>query len=390
MNIYILANGYPTDIEPQFGCFEKDQALELQKNGHKITILYIDGRFRKYWRKIGISHKVDNAINIYGIYIFPIIFIEFFSYRISHLFRSILLEKLFKHVLKSQDKPDIIYAHYCYNIANAVHISKKYGIPLVGIEHWSVMNQPNLPPKAEYLGEIAYKNSDALLAVSESLATSINNRFGRLPVVVNDMVGEDFVENAVKDSVNYSSDYRYRFIAIGSLIPRKGFDILIEAYNKSGLSDKSCEVLIIGAGPEQDNLQSLISKYNLQKHVRLIGRKNKQEIISYLNGSNAFVLSSHVETFGVVCIEAMALGVPVIATICGGPEEFINDRNGILVKKNSVDDLAQAMSYIYNNKDKYNRIAIAEECRAKFSPRVIASQLTNIFNKTLNDFNSIT
>ena len=73
MKIVIIANGYPTKQEPQFGCFEKDQAFELKKQGHDVTILYIDGRFRKYWRKIGVSHKVDNAINVYGIYLFPII-----------------------------------------------------------------------------------------------------------------------------------------------------------------------------------------------------------------------------------------------------------------------------------------------------------------------------
>ena len=105
----------------------------------------------------------------------PIIILELLSYKIAHRFRSYLLKRLFKYVLNRQDKPDIVYAHYCYNIANAVPICKKYNIPLVGIEHWSVMNQAVLSAKAQYLGEIAYKNTDVLLAVSESLATSINN-----------------------------------------------------------------------------------------------------------------------------------------------------------------------------------------------------------------------
>ena len=64
MKIFIISNGYPTKLSPQFGCFEKDQALALKRAGHDVSILYIDGRFRFYWRKLGISHKIDNDINI--------------------------------------------------------------------------------------------------------------------------------------------------------------------------------------------------------------------------------------------------------------------------------------------------------------------------------------
>lgn len=74
MNIVIIANGYPTCREPQYGCFEKDQAIALQKEGHKVSILYVDGRFRKYYRRIGITHLQENNIDIYGLYLFPTAF----------------------------------------------------------------------------------------------------------------------------------------------------------------------------------------------------------------------------------------------------------------------------------------------------------------------------
>lgn len=382
MRLCIIANGYPTKDDAQYGCFEKDQALALKELGHEVSILYVDGRFRTYKRKFGITHIKEDGLNIYGIYYFPTRLLSIINYKWTYRLRIHLLNKLFRHSFAMSSMPDVIYAHYCYNIANAVPISKKYGIPLVGIEHWSVMNQPVLPSNAVYLGRVAYKNSDALLAVSESLATSINNRFGILPTVVNDMVGGEFI----REELTESTDTHFRFIAIGSLIPRKGFDLLIEAFNKSGLYNRSSEVIIIGSGPEQDNLQALINKYNLQAYVRLVGRKNKQEIIEFLKGSNAFVLSSHVETFGVVCIEAMALGVPVIATICGGPEEFINDDNGILINTNNIDELSSALIEMYDNKDKYNKFRIAEECRAKFAPNVIARKLSQIFDETVNNY----
>ena len=78
MKIIIIANGYPAERDPQWGCFERDQAFALKSLGHDVSILYIDSRFRPYWRKIGITYKNDNGINVCGIFIFP-----FFSFSSS-------------------------------------------------------------------------------------------------------------------------------------------------------------------------------------------------------------------------------------------------------------------------------------------------------------------
>ena len=378
MKICIIANGYPTKQEPQFGCFEKDQALALKKAGHDVSILYVDGRFRIYWRKLGITHFKDNGINVYGIFLFPLIFLSKISFKLSHKLRNYMLERVFKYMLIKEDNPDIIYAHYLYNIANATNIKDKYGIPLVGIEHWSMLNQSHLSSKIFYLGNIAYQKADRILAVSNALAKSIQTHFKINAIVVNDMVGEEFVEECLEFTTNMS---KFKFVAIGSLIPRKGFDVLIKAFHGSDLVDKNCELIIIGGGPEHNKLQKIIDEYFLTDSIQLVGRKNKKEIISYLKQSHVFVMSSHVETFGVVCIEALALGLPVIATVCGGPEEFIYDKNGLLVKINNIDEMSSAMIKMYQNFSSYDRNFIAKECRDKFSPSVIINQLTSIFNE---------
>lgn len=378
MKICIIANGYPSAKEPQFGCFEKDQALALKKAGHEIIILYVDGRFRSYWRKIGITHLKDNGIKIYGIFLFPLILISIFCYKLNHKLRNYMLERVYNYMVKREGKPDIIYAHYLYNIANATNLQEKYAIPLVGIEHWSMLNKPQLSSRIYYLGNIAYKKADRILAVSNALANNIKNNFNIDSLVVNDMVGEEFLKEISCVSPNIS---KFKFIAVGSLIKRKGFDLLIKSFFKSNLYKKNCELLIIGGGKERTTLQELINNYHLKDSVHLIGRKSKQEIISYLEQSNVFVLSSHVETFGVVCIEALALGLPVIATICGGPEEFVHNYNGILVSVNNSEELISAMIKMYDNYSNYDRIFISEECRNKFSPNVITNQLTEIFNE---------
>lgn len=382
MKIFIISNGYPTKLSPQFGCFEKDQALALKRAGHDVSILYIDGRFRFYWRKLGVSHKVENDINIYGIYWFPIKFLRIAGIKVIHRLRNYMLERVFKHVIKMEGKPDIIYAHYLYNIVNATNLKEKYDIPLVGIEHWSMLNQSHLSSKTYYSGNIAYPKSDRILAVSNTLAKNIQKNFRINAIVVHNMLGCEFLNHQNVNKTKESNSFK--FVAIGSLLPVKGFDILVNAFNKAKLREKNCRLVIIGEGKEKNKLQQQINSLSLSNYISLVGRKTKQEIISILDGSDAFVLSSHSETFSVVCIEAMALGLPVVATRCGGPEEFITNEIGQLVQSGDVDALAEGMNDMYNNYDMYNRNNIRKICIRKFAPEVIAQQLTSIFDEVVS------
>jgi len=126
---------------------------------------------------------------------------------------------------------------------------------------------------------------------------------------------------------------------------------------------------------------------SLDNQIELLGFKGRKEISKIMNESNAFVLASQSETFGVVFIEAMASGLPIIATECGGPEDFVNKRNGILVPINNLCMLTKALKDMYNTVDIYNNEAISIESRLKFSPDNISNQLTNIYS-SLYDVNN--
>ena len=82
-------------------------------------------------------------------------------------------------------------------------------------------------------------------------------------------------------------------------------------------------------------------------------------------------------------LEAMACGLPIIATDCGGPRDIVTEYNGLLIPNEDVDALSAAILYMAKNINKYDRKAIAEDCQARFSPEVIARQLTKIFKETI-------
>ena len=123
----------------------------------------------------------------------------------------------------------------------------------------------------------------------------------------------------------------------------------------------------------------------LESNITFEGRKTKEEIVEFLSDSDVFVLASKSETFGVVFIEALSQGLPCIATLCGGPEDIINDSNGLLVPLGDMEKLQQAITYMYFHHLKYDRKRIAEECYNKYSPKIVANKLTDVFDEVLKE-----
>jgi glycosyltransferase involved in cell wall biosynthesis len=378
MKVLLISRGYPSKRSPGWGIFERDQALALQALGHEVIIMSVELRY--YWRSIGLFHYSDN-----GLEIFSIGFPNFFSQlpeRWAFGVRRKLALLLFKKIVKQYGKPDILYAQYFYNITIAAEIKKKYGVPLVGIEHWSKLTQKKISNYMLVAGNEAYNTTDQIITVSESLRKQLLLHFNKDSLIVNNMVGDEFTRSEVLNKVKDNA-FPTNYVTVGNLIQRKGFDILIDAFHISGLKEKGVTITIVGGGPELGALQKQITDYGLLNNIILVGRKSRKEIIEILNNSDVFVLSSRAETFSVVCIEALCLGLPVIATICGGPEEFINEKNGLLVPTNDAKALSTAIQTMYNTFSNYKRKLIAEESRQRFSSSEIAKKLIKIFEDVI-------
>lgn len=378
MRICLVANGYPQPQDPQWGCFERDQAFALKKAGHDVYVIALDTRYREYKRHRGVRCLTENGLNVYWGYWFPTGWIK--RRNIRDRVHSFLFDIVFRKARDEKGVPDIIFAHFQRNIFLSYGLKIKYGIPVVGMEHWSVLMKKILPETVLNRGRVAYKNVDKLLSVSIALSNKIYDHFGVRSEVVHDMLGPEFLDFRQEDS----DVSVMRFIAVGSLLPIKGFDILIKAFNVSGLAEKNCKLTIVGEGPERVLLESLIKQNDLTESVTLAGRKNKEEIVEYLHNNHVFVLSSRSETFGVVCIEALSQGLPNVATRCGGTEEFINSQNGILVAPDNVEELSKALQYMHENYFQYDRSVIARNCLNDFSPVGIASKLTILFEEVIH------
>lgn len=378
MTILLLSRGIPTLSDAQFGSFELDQAKALTQMGHKVIVAAVDTRFRFFWRKWGFFIQETKGIKTYNLFLCPSAIVGLLGKAVLQKWEAWQWRKMAKKIRKNEESIDLIYSHYLFNTYRAVHYFTEFHAPIVAIEHWSEMNKEPLPTEVRRLAESSYPHVQSIITVSKALQARIKQLFHLDAEVVYNMVGEEFHYAPTPQTS------KIRFVSTGSLIYRKGFDLFAKAFAKLHLPADKWELTIIGEGNERANLQKQIDAAGFSNNIHLVGSKNKIEIAKTFNESDVFVLPSRNETFGVVYIEAMACGLPVIATPCGGPEEFVNEKNGLLVPVGDVEALAKAIQYMYEHHQDYDRQAIADNCQARFSPNVIAEQLTSVFQQAIS------
>ncbi len=154
-------------------------------------------------------------------------------------------------------------------------------------------------------------------------------------------------------------------LAAGRLTRQKGFDLLIRAFARVATTHPDWSLRIFGSGPEQDNLQRLIEHLGITEHVQLMGRTSDME--GELVRGSLYALSSRFEGFGMVIIEAMAAGLPVVSFDCPrGPGDIITSgRDGLLVAPEDVDALADSLGDLIADEPRRRQMAEAARATAK-------------------------
>lgn len=372
MYILIIARGYTSEKYIMNGIFEFDQAKALASAGNKVVFAAVDMRSARRVRKWGFESFENRGVQVEAVNI-PCGKIY---WKVLDLISIMALKSLYKRIERKYGKPDIIHAHFIDQGYIAARTFEGKKVPLVITEHYSGMNQKSINPVLFKRGKFAYPRADKLIAVGRQLSLNIKEKFGVEAEVVPNIVDTEIFKYEEQEKNNGS----FTFVSVGSLLPVKRMRELIEAFYKAFREEKNVELYIFGQGPERASLMNLIRKYGLGSRVHILVSK-REEIAEKMKESQCFVLASASETFGVAFIEAMAMGLPVIATKCGGPEDFVNESNGIMVPVDDAEALAEGMKDMYRNIDKYDRKAIAASAREKFSPEVIAERLIEIYKE---------
>jgi glycosyltransferase involved in cell wall biosynthesis len=226
--------------------------------------------------------------------------------------------------------------------------------------------------------ELAMKGARAVVAVSSGAAEKIKS-FGyqRVRVIPNLVDESQFVSKPKPDGI-------FRFFSMGSLVRKKGFDILLRAIAQWSPEPGEVEFVIAGQGEQKMELQSLAEELGISRVVRWVGAISRTEAPAYFQNCHAFVLASRKESFGVVFAEAIASGRPIIATKCGGPEDIVNDANGMLVPVEDVPALAAALASMKEQYPRFKPATIREDFMRRFSRPAVTRQIRQTYEEVLD------
>lgn len=380
----MLPSFYNYPGKEQVGIFFKDQAQAVQSSGVRTDILYVEPRSL---HELAISSLKENHFQITATEEDSLLTIRqkgwnpLLSTVMGGFTWAALTQSLIERYLKRYGAPDIIHAHNVFWAGYAAsNIAKKHNIPLIVTEHSSAFLLDDLSTHALPSAIKAFSCADRIAAVSKSLAASLDNYVsGKKIEVIPNVVDTDFFSLPLAEP----DKEPFVFLALANLNLNKGFHFLIRAFDEAFHDRKDVHLQIGGDGPERQALVFLAMKLGISKQVHFLGYLSRTEVRTAMWRSHAFVLSSFKETFGVVLIEALATGLPVIATRSGGPEDIVTQETGLLVQPGDVIDMSAALLKMSQHRI-YARRNLRNYAVSNYSRNCIAAKIGRLYHDVLS------
>lgn len=387
-NLIVLSDHYLTFVKDQVesvaASFSHIHVLVRYNPVAEISTYFPIDRLKPF-RKSSLVDLAGKPENI-SVHLIPVWFLPF-----DCEYKS-LGERYFRiveaYIKRHNIMGHLIHAHFVWpNGYIAIRLKEKYGIPCIITAHgYDIYDLPFRDDQWRMLIKNVLDHADAIVSVSASNLECINKLEIQTPVFV--------IPNGYRSDIFYPQDKqecrkklglpqdRKIILSIGNLVEEKGQKYLVSAM--AHLIKKHSDILciIIGRGALKKDLKNQIKSLGLDKYVTLAGGRSHSEIPLWLNACDLFVFPSIRESFGVVQIEAMACGKPVVATFNGGSEEIVTHESGILVEACNEVALADAIECGLDKKWEGGKIV---EYSKKFSLANVSKILANLYSEILRE-----
>lgn len=390
MNVFYIPSWYPTSANQTNGIFFKEQALALGKQGIRIII--------STWENTFYSLSLKRPLELFSQLVLyknnkcklnnvgkNVMHVDYPRFEASFITTSIDIDTIvkkhvanYKESIKRFGNIDLIHAQVSYPAGYiAYQLSSFYKKPYVITEHMGPFPFESYKKDKSITGKIklAMKNAHGLIAVSNALAKDIKTFTGLMPTVIPNMVDTKYF--TYKKPVKRKS---FVFFTLSHITPEKGIGDLLYAVKKVIIKNPSLAFRIGGSGPFLLKYKELGDKLGIEKNISWLGYLNRLEVKSEMQNCNAYILPSHHESFGLTYLEAMSCGKPVIATRCGGPDDFVTRSTGILIDKNNIYQLADAINDMTCKKFNYKLIRIHAK---QYSQNKVAKQIIKKYKSIL-------
>ena len=389
MKIGVLTSAYPEYEDDPHGIFVHRLMKEIKKKGHEVKVLapftggkthYImDGveieRFnyfypRRWQRLCGRSGMVDNVKEGFFVKIQVLGFIFFNVIYTLLKFREV----------------DLVHVQWPIpNALGALLLKKIYGIPYINTIHGEEV----------YLSK-RFHTLPILRYLVNNSSKSITNSSGTLKICLDSNLNKERLEvipfgvdTDFFKPLNLDRDENiFQILAVGYLIERKGFEYLIKAMKEVLTKHENVQLKIVGSGPLETRLNNIITDMDLNENVEIIKNVSDEELLKLYNLSDLFVLPSVVDSqgntegLGVVLLEAMACGLPVIGSDVGGiPDIIQNMETGLLVSGEDILGISNSIRCLIEDDNLRNMLAINgyERVKMDFSWSNISKNYIRIY-----------
>ncbi len=372
MNILVLTHSYPDFNHKWRGIFVQEQVIALSIK-HDITVVYFKVDYSHFapFSDYSFLKKQNGRVTEYEVTInksFPVIT------QIKFLLNTY---RFIKEKILNQTKIDIIHSHLSYpgGFLGAI-IQEKRKIPNILTEHSRIKSYFRSWIHKKCV-KYTLRKTNCVIAVSNALREEIISLCHRPVAVIHNIVDVEKFE-LVKSKPGAILNIGF----LGGLKNyNKGLDLLLKS--AALLETKDFFLHIGGNGILLDDFKKMAADLDIDSNCKFYGEISRNDIANFYSKLDLFVLPSRYETFGIVLIEAMACGIPVIATKCGGPQEIVTPSTGILIQKDNASELKTAIISISGNIGSYDKESIRNYAKENFGQKVFVERLSDLYDEIL-------
>jgi L-malate glycosyltransferase len=378
-HILFLTQWYPTRQSPVNGIFIQEHARAISIY-NQVTVLHIQGISTSPGPRMNPTMESDQGMTTYRL-----------AYAKSPIPKTTWIRQYFavdqivRLLINAPSPPELIQANI-YNTAGlAVFLGSRYNLPVILSENASTYPRDLFSKTQIFRIRFLLNQMDLILPVTENLKHhmlryKIRGPYRCIPNTVNTRL---FFPD--RDKINRQSRI-YRMLAVAGLNEVKGIDFLLKAVARLSQIRNDFELLIVGDGPERDTLNTLVSSLNISEFVRFAGQLGKNEISEIMRSSDLMVLTSRWDNQPVVLLEAMACGLPVLASEVGGIPEIVKPFCGVLVPPGDLQRIAQGLNHILNNLGEYDSRRIAEYAAQTYSYETVGKMFSDVYSEVIREF----
>ena len=384
MHVLILPSYYSDPDQPLCGSIWRGEALALCRAGVTVGVAYCEARSLRRFRPgaVAKSHfqvrEYDDSgireLRMHG-------WNPLSGTRLGGMAWSRLMLDLYRRYVRRFGTPDLLHAHNAlYAGYAAAQIAEQQGVPYLVTEHHSSYLAGGPPDNRRDLVTRAYGGASRVIAVSSALDRAISPFTSRdKQVVIPNLVDTDFFTPPETEPAGEP----FTILVIARLVAEKRIDLLIGAFGALCGRNGTIRLVIGGDGPCRGALEEQCRLMGIRDRVTFTGALGREGVRNALRSAHLFVLPSAFETFGVVLIEALATGLPVIATRSGGPEDIVTGSCGLLVECGDREGLEGALNFMFENRDRYHRPPSRDVAVENFGSRAVAGKILQVYRDVL-------